>query len=62
MENDLTRVEVVLHEFNRSAIDKFLKDHDFETKSDDWGRKIKLVLMIIEEIQRGIRKEECTKK
>ena len=33
MENDLTRVEVVLHEFNRSAIDKFLKDHDFETRA-----------------------------
>lgn len=48
MENDLTRVEVVLHEFNRSAIDKFLKDHDFETDGDDWGKKIKQVLLLIE--------------
>lgn len=62
MENDLTRVEVVLHEFNRKTIDKLLQAHDFETEGDDWNRKIKLVLLIIEEIQLGIRKEKCVKK
>lgn len=62
MENDLIRVEVVLHEFNQKAITTFLKDYGFETDGDDWNRKIKLVLMIIEEIQIGIRKEKCVKK
>lgn len=51
----LTSVNVVLDEFNREAIDNFLKANDFEVDGD-WGRKIKEVLLIIEEIQRGIRK------
>lgn len=55
-EFELTRVEVVLDNFNRSAINAFLKEHNFETDGDDWNRKIKLVLLIIEEIQLGIRK------
>lgn len=61
-ENELTRVEVVLHEFNRAAIDAFLQAHGFGTAGQDWGRKVKIVLMIIEEIQRGIRKEKYAKK
>lgn len=62
-ENELTRVEVVLHNFNRAAIDTFLKAYGFETEGDDWGRKIKEVLLIIDEVQQGIRKEEkCAKK
>ncbi len=61
-ENELTRVEVVLHDLNRSAIDTFLQAHGFGTAGQDWGRKTKLVLMIIEEIQMGIRKEKYTKK
>jgi hypothetical protein len=58
MEKDfeLTKVEVVLHEFNRAAIDKFLQAHGFETEGDDWGRKIKQVLLVIDEVQQGIRK------
>ena len=56
-ENDfsLTSVNVVLDEFNRAAIDNFLKANGFEV-SNDWSRKIKEVLLIIEENQRGIRK------
>jgi len=61
-ENELTKVEVVLHEFNRVAIDAFLQAHGFETAGQDYGRKTKVVLMIIEEIQMGIRKEKYTKK
>ena len=61
-ENELTRVEIVLHNFNRDAIDKFLSANGFETDSGDWGRKIKEVLLIIEETQLGIREEKCTKK
>jgi hypothetical protein len=50
MEKDfeLTKVEVVLHEFNRATIDKFLKANGFEAEDDDWGRKIKRVLLVIE--------------
>lgn len=60
MEKDfeLTKVEIVLHEFNRAAIDKFLKANGFETEDDDWGRKVKLVLLVIDEVQQGIRKYE----
>lgn len=61
-EDELTRVEVVLHEFNRAAIDAFLQAHGFGTAGQDWGRKIKVVLLIIEEIQLGIRKEKYAKK
>ena len=61
-ENELTRVEVVLHEFNRASIDSFLQAHGFGTAGQDWGRKIKVVLLIIEEIQLGIRKEKYAKK
>lgn len=62
-ENELTRVEVVLHNFNRAAIDTFLKTHGFETDSDDWGTKIKKILLVIDEVQQGIRNEEkCVKK
>ena len=59
---DLTRCEIVLHEFNKKSIDTFLQAHGFGTAGQDWGRKTKLVLMIIEEIQMGIRKEKYTKK
>lgn len=45
---ELTRCEVVLHEFNRAAIDQFLKANGIETDSDDWGKKIKQVLLLIE--------------
>lgn len=62
-ENELTRVDVVLHNFNRSAIDTFLQVYGFETADDDWGRKIKVVLLIIDEVQQGVRNEEkCAKK
>lgn len=59
---ELTKVEIVLHEFNRAAIDAFLQVHGFGTAGQDWSRKIKVVLLIIEEIQMGIRKEKYTKK
>ena len=62
IENELTRVEVVLHEFNRAAIDAFLQDYGFGTAGKDWGRKIKEVLLIIDEIQLGIREEKYAKK
>ena len=61
-ENDLTRCEIVLHEFNKKSIDVFLQVHGFGAAGQDWGRKTKLVLMIIEEIQLGIRKEKYAKK
>lgn len=60
-ENDLTRVSIVLDNFNRSAIDAFLHVHGFGTAGQYWSRKTKLVLMIIEGIQMGIRKEKYTK-
>ena len=59
---ELTKVEVVLHEFNKAAIDAFLQAHGFGTAGQDWGRKIKVVLLIIDEIQLGIRKEKYAKK
>ena len=62
IENDLTRCEILLHELNRACIDSFLQVHGFGTAGQDYGRKIKVVLMIIEEIQMGIRKEKYTKK
>ena len=61
-ENDLTRCEIVLHELNRACIDSFLQVHGFGTAGKDWSRKIKVVLLIIEEIQLGIRKEKYAKK
>lgn len=48
-ENDLTKCEIVLHEFNKKSIDAFLQVHGFGTAGKDWGRKIKEVLLIIEE-------------
>jgi hypothetical protein len=55
MENEkafeLTRCEVVLHEFNKKAIDDFLKANGVEVEGDDWGKKIKLVLSAIERTQ-----------
>ena len=57
-ENELTRVEVVLHNFNRSAIDQFLKANGYEIKGMDWNKKIKCVLLVIDEVQQGIRKYE----
>lgn len=64
MENEfeLTKVETVLDNFNRAAIDQFLKANGFEVEGDDWCRKIKLVLLVIDEVQRGIRKEKYAKK
>ena len=59
---ELTKVEIVLHEFNRAAIDAFLQANGFGPSGQDWGRKTKLVLLIIEEIQLGIRKEKYAKK
>ena len=61
-ENELTRVEVVLDGFTRGAIDAFLQAHSFGTAGKDYGRKIKEVLLIIEETQRGIKKEKYAKK
>ena len=61
-ENDLTRCEIVLHEFNKKSIDMFLQAHGFGITGQDWSRKIKVVLLIIEEIQLGIRNEKYAKK
>ena len=61
-ENELTKGEIVLHELNRACIDSFLQAHGFGTAGQDWGRKIKVVLLIIEEIQMGIREEKYAKK
>lgn len=61
-ENELTRVEVVLHNFNRAAIDQFLQANSFEVQGESWERKIKLVLLVIDEVQLGIRKEKYAKK
>ncbi len=61
-ENELTRCEVVLHEINKASIDAFLQAHGFGTAGQDWSRKIKVVLLIIEEIQLGIRNEKYAKK
>lgn len=61
-ENELTRVEVVLHNFNRAAIDQFLQANGFEVQGESWERKIKLVLLVIDEVQLGIRKEKYAKK
>lgn len=38
-ENELTRVEVVLHNFNRAAIDNFLQVNGYEIKGMDWNKK-----------------------
>lgn len=57
-ENELTRVEVVLHNFNRAAIDNFLQVNGYEIKGMDWNKKIKCVLLVIDEVQQGIRKYE----
>ena len=63
-ENDfeITRCEIFIHEVNKAAIDAFLQAHGFGTAGQDWGRKIKVVLLIIEEIQMGIREEKYAKK
>ena len=61
-ENELTEAKIVLHELNRACIDSFLQAHGFGTTGQDWGRKIKVVLLIIEEIQMGIREEKYAKK
>ena len=53
---ELTKAEIVLHEVNRVAIDKFLLDQGLETEGDDWGKKIKQGLLVIDEVQKGIRK------
>ena len=50
-ENELTRVEVVLHDLNRSAIDTFLNANGYETEGMDWGKKIKYVLLVIDKMQ-----------
>ena len=55
-ENELARVEIVLHEFNRATIDAFLQARGFNTVDKDWDKKIKQVLLVIEEMQQGIRK------
>jgi len=57
-ENELTRVEVVLHDLNRMCIDTFLKANGYEIKGMDWNKKIKCVLLVIDEVQQGIRKYE----
>ena len=61
-ENDLTRCEIVLHEFNKKSIDMFHQEQRYRTACQDYGRKTKLVLMILEEIQMGIRAEKYAKK
>ena len=38
-ENELTKVEIVLHELNRACIDSFLQAHGFGTAGQDYGRK-----------------------
>lgn len=45
----LTKVEVTLHEFNKATIDRFLSENGIELKSESWERKIKLLLLVIEE-------------
>nr|WP_321303432.1 hypothetical protein [uncultured Trichococcus sp.] len=50
-ENELTRAEVFLHNFNRIAIDTFLEANGYETKGMDWGKKIKCVLLVIDTMQ-----------
>ena len=50
-ENELTRVEIVLHEFNKAAIDAFLQARGFNTVDKDWDKKIKQVLLVIDEMQ-----------
>lgn len=49
-ENDfeLTRVEVVLHEFNRKTINEFLAANGIKSDGLDFGKKIKQVLLVIE--------------
>lgn len=59
---ELTKVEIVLDEWNKAVIDAFLQDNGFGTVGQNYGRKIKEVLLIIDEVQRGIRKEKYAKK
>ncbi|WP_321378447.1 hypothetical protein [Trichococcus shcherbakoviae] len=47
-ENELTVVEVVLHEFNRRAINEFLEANGIASDGLDFGKKIKQVLLVIE--------------
>ena len=50
-ENELTRVEIVLHEFNKAAIVAFLQARGFNTVGKDWDKKIKQILLVIDEMQ-----------
>ena len=50
-ENELTRVEVVLHDLNRSSIDTFLKANGYELNGMGWNKKIKSVLLVIDTMQ-----------
>ena len=45
----LTKVEVTLHEFNKKSINEFLSENGIELKGESWERKIKLLLLVIEE-------------
>lgn len=53
---ELTRCEIFIHEINKAAIDAFLQAHGFGTVGESWERKIKLVLLVIDEVQQGYRK------
>lgn len=50
MENDfeLTRCEVILHEWNRKTINEFLAANGITSDGLDYGKKIKQILLIIE--------------
>ena len=50
-ENELTKVEVVLHELNRKSINTFLRANGLKTVGDDWGKKIKQMILLIDEGQ-----------
>ena len=50
-ENELTKVEVVLHELNRKSINTFLRANGLKTDGDDWGKKIKQMILLIDEGQ-----------
>lgn len=53
---ELTRCEIFIHEIYKAAIDAFLQAHGFGTVGESWERKIKLVLLVIDEVQQGYRK------
>jgi hypothetical protein len=50
-ENELTRVEVVLHDLNRMCIDTFLKANGYELKGMGWNKKIKCILLVLDTMQ-----------